>query len=275
VRLGVPPLPLRVLDDHIRRLFPTVPFRPTRARETIDVLVAGCGTGRHALDVAQAYHGANVLAVDISLSSLAAAKRHTPPRLADKIEFGQADILALGSLDRRFDLINTTGVLHHMERSLDGWRELVKLLKPNGLMHVGLYSATARRDVVAARSMIAQRGYAPTPEGIRRMRADLIAEGKPYDFMRLNDFFTVSECRDLLFHVHEEQFTIPETRSFLDGNGLAFIGFEFGTPDAHRFHHDAFARAGWASNDLGRWEAYEREHPQVFSGMYIFWVQKK
>jgi len=275
VRLGVPPLPLRVLDDHIRQLFPAVPFRPTGARDAIDVLVAGCGTGRHALDVAQAYHGANVLAVDISLSSLAAARRHTPPQLADRIEFRQADILALGALDRRFDLINTTGVLHHMERSRDGWRELIKLMKPDGLMHVGLYSATARRDVVAARAMIAQRGYAPTPDGIRRMRGDLIAEGKPYDLMRLNDFFTVSECRDLLFHVHEEQFTIAGIKAFLDENSLNFIGFEFGAPDQHRFHHDAFARAGWASNDLDRWDAYERAHPQVFSGMYIFWVQKK
>jgi SAM-dependent methyltransferase len=275
VRLGVPPLPLRVLDDHIHQLFPTVAFRPTGARQSIDVLVAGCGTGRHALDVAQAYGGARVLALDISLSSLAAAKRHTPPHLADRIEFAQADILALGSLDRRFDLVNTTGVLHHMERSRDGWRELIKLMKPDGLMQVGLYSAEARKDVIAARAMIAERGYKPTPDGIRQMRADLIVEGKPYAFMRLNDFFTVSECRDLLFHVHEEQFTIPGIKAFLDENGLNFIGFEFGAPDQHRFHHDAFTRAGWASNDLSRWEAYEREHPQVFSGMYIFWVQKK
>jgi SAM-dependent methyltransferase len=275
VRLGVPPMPLRVLDDYIRQILPTALFRPTGARDRLDVLVAGCGTGRHALDVAQAYRGAHVLAVDISLSSLAAAKRHTPPQLADKIEFAQADILALGDLDRRFDLINSTGVLHHMERSLDGWRELIKLMKPNGLMQVGLYSAQARRDVVAARKMIAERGYPPTPEGIRRLREDVIKEGEPYEFMRLKDFFTVSECRDLLFHVHEQQFTIPEIKAFLAENDLNFVGFEFGQPDAHRHHHDAFARAGWPAADLDRWDAYEREHPQLFAGMYIFWVQKK
>ena len=275
VRLGVPPVPLRVLDDFLRQLFPATPFRPTGARDRLDALVAGCGTGRHALDVAQAYRGAHVLAVDISLSSLAAAKRHTPPALADKVEFGQADILALGGLDRRFDLINSTGVLHHMERSLDGWRELIKLMKPDGVMQVGLYSTYARRDVVAARGLIAARGYPPTPEGIRSLREDLIREGKPYAFMRLNDFFTVSECRDLLFHVHERRFTIPEIKAFIDGNGLDFIGFEFSPPEAHRYHHDVFARNGWAANDLGRWDAYEREHPEVFAGMYIFWVQKK
>ena len=274
VRLGVAPLPLRVLDDYIRQQFPTAAFRPTGARDRLDVLVAGCGTGRHALDVAQSYCGAHVLAVDISLSSLAAARRHTPPQLTDAIAFGQADILALGNLGQSFDLINTTGVLHHMERSLDGWRELIKLMKPNGLMHVGLYSAQARRDVVAARKTIAERGYPSTPEGIRHLREDLIREGKPAEFMRLNDFFTVSECRDLLFHVHEQQFTIPEIKAFLADNDLNFIGFEFG-PGEHRYHHDAFARAGWSATDLDRWDAYEREHPQVFAGMYIFWVQKK
>jgi len=140
---------------------------------------------------------------------------------------------------------------------------------------VGLYSAHARRDVVAARKMIAERGDPPTPEGIRRLRADLVKEGQPYEFMRLNDFFTVSECRDLLFHVHEQQFTIPEIKAFLDGNGLDFIGFEFSPPEAHRFHHETFARAGWSSIDLDRWDAYERENPQLFAGMYVFWVQKK
>ena len=92
--------------------------------------------------------------------------------------------------------------------------------------------------------------------------------------MRLNDFFTVSECRDLLFHVHERRFTIPEIKAFLDGNGLNFVGFEF-SPQAHHHHHAVFARNGWAANDLDRWDAYERAEPQIFAGMYIFWVQKK
>ena len=270
----MPPLPLRVLDDHIRQILPAASFRPTGARDAIDVLVAGCGTGRHALDVAQGYRGARVLAVDISLSSLAAAKRHTPPHLSDKIEFAQADILALGRIERRFDLINSTGVLHHMERALDGWRELIKLLKPDGLMQIGLYSTYARRDVVAARGLIAAQGLLPTPEGIRALRDSLIREGVQHEFMRLNDFFTVSECRDLLFHVHERRFTIPEIKAFLGGNGLSFVGFEF-SPQAHRHHHELFARNGWAANDLDRWDAYERAEPQIFAGMYIFWVQKK
>lgn len=274
VRLGAPPVPLRVLDDYIRQQFPAASFRPTGKRDALDVLIAGCGTGRHALEVAQGYRGARVLGVDISLSSLANAKRHVPPALAGVVEFAQADILSLGSLDRTFDLINVGGVLHHMERPLAGWRELIKLMRPNGLMQVGLYSALARRDIIAVREMIAARGYPATAEGIRRCRQDLLNGSENYDFMRLRDFFTTSECRDLLFHVHEIQFTIPEINSFLRENDLNFIGFEFSPPEAHQYHHDAFARAGWSPTDLDRWDAYEREHPTLFAGMYVFWVQK-
>lgn len=274
VLMASPPNPLMVLDDHIRHQFPTTPFRPTGARDAIDVLVAGCGTGRYALEIAQAFRGARVTGVDLSLSSLTHAKRKIPATAAGKVEFVQGDILKLGGLDRRFDLVSTTGVLHHMGDPLGGWRELVKLMKPDGLMQVGLYSAHARKEIVAARKLIAERGYASTPEGIRQCRADLRAGRERFKFMALRDFFTVSECRDLMFHVHERQFTIPEIKDFLAENGLKFIGFEFTPQEAHLHYREVFARAGWSTADLDRWDAYERANPDIFASMYIFWVQK-
>jgi hypothetical protein len=30
-----------------------------------------------------------------------------------------------------------------------------------------------------------------------------------------------------------------------------------------------------SGRDLARWDAFERAYPQVFSGMYQFWVQKR
>jgi SAM-dependent methyltransferase len=238
------------------------------------VLVAGCGTGRNALELAQTFRGAHVLGIDLSLASLAAAKRHTPPALSGAVEFAQADILALGSIDRSFDLIVVGGVLHHMAEPLAGWRELLKLMRPNGLMLLGLYSAYARREIVAARALIAQRGYRSTPEDIRRCRQDLLNGSEKFNFMTISDFFSLSECRDLLFHVHERQITIPEIKDFLAENDLKFIGFEFSPQGAHVYHHDVFARAGWPAGDLDRWDAYERENPDMFAAMYKFWIQK-
>jgi SAM-dependent methyltransferase len=273
VRLGPPPNPLRVLDDYIRQLFPMASFRPVGQQGRLDALVAGCGTGRHALEVAQGYRDARVLGVDLSLASLSSAKRKRPVALSDAIEFAQADILNIGSLDRRFDLINAGGVLHHMGEPLGGWRALIKLMKPNGLMQVGLYSAHARKEIVAARNLIAERGYSASQDDIRRCRQELLAMPKPFKFVTLADFFTISECRDLMFHVHEKQFTIPEIKVFLVENDLKFIGFEFG-PQPHAYHCDVFARNGWSTGDLDRWDDYERANPDIFASMYIFWVQK-
>jgi SAM-dependent methyltransferase len=272
--LASPPWPLLSLDDHLRRLFPTAPFRPVGHEDNLDILVVGCGTGRHVLELAQSYRGAHVLAIDLSLPSLAHVKRRTPPRLSDKVELAQADIMALGSLDRRFDLINAGGVFHHMPDPWAGWREIVKLMKPDGVMQVGLYSAHARRDIVAARQIIADRGYRASPDDIRRLRHDLAASGDNFSFTRLDDYFTVSTCRDLLFHVHEVQTTIPEIKAFLAANGLRFVGFDFGALEGQEHYRNLFARNGWSLSDLDRWDAFERDNPQLFAGMYVFWVQK-
>lgn len=274
VRLRTPPNVLANIDEQIRLQFPAAPFRPVGHGDLLEVLEAGCGTGRHALEFAQSYRGARVLAVDLSLASLASAKRKIPAALSGSIEFAQADILLIGSIGRSFDLINTGGVLHHMGDPLAGWRELIKLLKPNGLMQVGLYSAYARREVVAIRKRIAERGYRPTLDDIRRCRQELIDGPERFRFMGLNDFFSTSDCRDLLFHVHERQFTIPEIKAFLAENDMRFIGFHFRSSEEHNHYRNLFARAGWSFSDLDRWDAFERQHPDVFIAMYNFWIQR-
>src|SRR5260221_525523 len=126
------------------------------------------------IEVARQYRDARVLAVDLSLSSLCYAKRKTPAALAQRIEYAQADILKLGSIDRTFDLIEVSGVLHHLADPIAGWRVLLALLRSGGFMHVGLYSELARRDIVAARTFILEQGYRPTVDDIRRCRQDLL-----------------------------------------------------------------------------------------------------
>ena len=115
-----------------------------------------------------------MLAIDISRTSLAYARRKTRALGLTNIEYGQADILKLASLGRHFDVIETVGVLHHLADPAAGWRLLLSLLRPNGLMLVGLYSATARQSLAAARAFIAERGYTPTAEDIRACRQELM-----------------------------------------------------------------------------------------------------
>ncbi len=169
-------------------------------------------------------------------------------------------------------MIDATGVLHHMADPMQGWRILLALLRPRGLMHLGFYSELGRRDVVAARALIAERGYGSTPAEIRRCRQDLL-DTPLRSVARFSDFFSTSECRDMLFHVQEGRLTIPAIKSFLAEHGLRFLGFEFEAAILQKYRA-LFANAGWSLTDLDRWHAMETEYPDTFSGMYQFWVQK-
>jgi 2-polyprenyl-3-methyl-5-hydroxy-6-metoxy-1,4-benzoquinol methylase len=266
---GIEPV---AIDLHLRALFPTAAFTPLNKTETLEVLVAGSGTGFQAIGIAQNFKGARVLAVDLSLASLAYAKRKTPAALVSRIDYAQADILKLGSIRRSFDIVDSTGVLHHMAEPLTAWRILLDLVRPGGLMHLGFYSELARAPIVAARAYVAERGYGTSAAEIRRFRQDVLAS--PHARVAgSNDFFSISECRDLLFHVQESRLTIPQLKSFIATHGLKFIGFEFAAATQQQYRVE-FAQAGWSTSDLDRWEEIETRYPDTFSGMYRLWVQK-
>jgi tetratricopeptide (TPR) repeat protein/2-polyprenyl-3-methyl-5-hydroxy-6-metoxy-1,4-benzoquinol methylase len=261
------------IDWSLRSQFPGVAIQPVQRSNSLDVLVAGCGTGQHAVETAQRYDGARVLAIDLSRASLGYAARKSRDAKLRNIDYAQADILNLGSLNATFDVIESSGVLHHLSDPEQGWRVLVSLLRPGGVMHIGLYSAAARSDILATRALIIDRGYQETTADIRRCRQELLTfeDGTPFkNVTRYGDFFTTAECRDLLFHVQERQFTIPDIQTFLAGNGLTFLGFTGPVRQAYagRFPDDP------TMTDLDRWNAFETENPMAFVNMYQFWVQK-
>jgi Flp pilus assembly protein TadD/SAM-dependent methyltransferase len=261
------------LGWYLRNQFPQATIVEFPSGHSLDVLIAGCGTGQHAIETGRRLAGANVLAVDLSLTSLSYAVRKTRELGLQNIAYAQADILKLGAIGRRFDLIESSGVLHHLADPAQGWRVLLSLLKPGGFMHIGLYSAIARGDIRLARSFIAERGYGSSADDIRHCRQEILArdDGTPLkNVAKYSDFFTTSECRDLLFHVQEHQLTIPKIAAFLRANNLRFIGFG-GRPlqdYRRRFPEDQ------AATDLERWHVFETENPTAFVGMYQFWVQK-
>lgn len=86
------PLP-DTLDRRLRRLFPHAFAQGEALPETPDILIAGCGTGRHAIQTAMAYDGARVLGIDLSLASLAYATRRTEEYQSPNVRFAQADLL--------------------------------------------------------------------------------------------------------------------------------------------------------------------------------------
>ena len=240
------------------------------------ILIAGCGTGEHPFDIAQKSPDASILAIDLSRVSLAYARRKTREEGLRNIEYAQADILNLATIGRTFDRIEAVGVLHHLANPLAGWRILLTLLAPNGMMRVGLYSETARRPIVEARAIVAARGYQPTAEGIRALRQTIIREKdeprwKP--LVQTVDFYSTSGCRDMFFNVMEHRLTIPDIGSFLDEAGFSFLGFELDPKIIEQFRQQN--PAADALTDLGRWTAFETANPQTFLNMYMFSICKK
>jgi tetratricopeptide (TPR) repeat protein/2-polyprenyl-3-methyl-5-hydroxy-6-metoxy-1,4-benzoquinol methylase len=265
----------RSLESYLRHQFPFASFRPIPKGGAIDILIAGCGTGQESIETAQQFPEAQVLAVDLSLSSLSYAKRKTNERGLKNVEYAQADITQLGSVGRMFDIIVSVGVLHHLADPMAGLRELVALLRPGGLMLLGLYSERARQSVVAARRFIAERGYASTATDIRRCRQDLMAFESGGLFKQLTsfrDFYATSECRDLLFHVQEGRLTLPQIKAMLSDLDLDFIGFLLEPQPVHRYK-GCFPEDIPLTN-LDYWNDFETRFPQTFIGSYVFWVQK-
>jgi Flp pilus assembly protein TadD/SAM-dependent methyltransferase len=261
------------IDAFLRERFPSALFPALGKTGALDILIAGCGTGQQAILTAQQFEGARMLAIDLSRASLAYAAGKTRALGLD-IEYAQADIMRLGALARRFDLIESGGVLHHLAEPYAGWRVLLSLLRPGGFMRIGLYSEIARRGVVAARALVAEKGYGATPAEIRRFRLDLMqgGDGPARDILRFNDFYSMSECRDLVFHTQEHRMTLPEIKAFLAEERLQLLGLEIDRTTARQYA--ARFPADTAMIDLDGWHAFEQDNPSTFQSMYVFWVQK-
>ena len=256
----------REIAPHRPKLIPTT--------DTPNILIAGCGTGRQPISTALRFSNSKVLAIDLSRSSLAYAKRKAKEMEVTNIRFGLADILKLGELDERFDVIGSTGVLHHMAEPKVGLRVLVDLLKPGGFIKLGLYSDVARQHVVQLRKIIAEQGLRPNLKGIRAIRRFIRAHET--DFERIqnsSDFYSTSGVRDLLFHVQEHRFTVLQLSDLVDDCKLEFLGFLISdslitTQYVKQFPDDPDCL------NLENWHTFEQENPLVFVDMYQFWCRK-
>jgi 2-polyprenyl-3-methyl-5-hydroxy-6-metoxy-1,4-benzoquinol methylase len=263
------------IDVYLRQQFPNVDLQTLPTSNRPDILIAGCGTGQHSIETARRFKGARVLAIDLSLTSLCYAKRKTQELRIKNIEYGQADVLQLQAIGRTFDIIEASGVLHHFADPLAGWRVLLSILRPGGFMRLGLYSKLARQELTAARTFITQRGYRPSAADIRQCRQELMGFGHDTPLAKVTewaDFFSISTCRDLLFHVQEHQMTLPEIGSFLSENQLGFLGFVLPSGVLRNFRQ-RFPNGN--TTDLALWHAFEMENSSIFMEMYEFWIQKQ
>lgn len=239
------------------------------------VLIAGAGTGQHALAAAIRYGPkAEILAVDLSCRSLAYGKARAAQFGITNIRFAQADIQTMTSEAGPFDVIEAVGVLHHMAEPFKGWARLIELLRPGGLMLTGLYSAIARRNIAELRSEANYPGPKCSDDAARAYRARLMTRTDDTAAILLDshDFYTLSEFRDLVLHEHERPIFLSEVEVFLEQHGLAFRGFQLPGPLAHAFLKSIPGEA-WPGR-LSDWSVFEESHPRTFDAMYRIWCEK-
>jgi len=86
-----------------------------------------------------------------------------------------------------------------------------------------------------------------------------------------SDFYSSSNLIDLLFHVQEHRFTIPQIKDCLSELGLKFCGFEGGKLVSEFKLTETKKDSLY---NLDRWHEYEQFNPKTFASMYQFWCQK-
>jgi len=257
-------------DKNLSRFFDEI------ENKDIDILIAGCGTGQEAMYYGLRFPHARILAIDLSPVSLAYAIRKRREFNLDHIKFAQADILSLPDvLDQKFDIIISSGVLHHMKNPEAGFRALDTLLKPHGLMRLCLYSALGRHHISKAHKIIAENGYGNTAQEIRRFRQECPEILPPETYQAITkalDFFILPQCRDLLFHIMEHQFDIPKIKTLLHDYNYEFLEFIAGETIMQQF------RAQYPDDpeaiSLDHWHDFECKNADTFAAMYKFVCRK-
>ncbi len=241
------------------------------------ILIAGCGTGQQAAMVATNFPQSQITAIDLSESSLSYAQRKSKELGLKNTRFMHGDILEVGALDQTFNYIACGGVLHHMKSPKDGLQVLQSVLKPDGVMRLALYSEIARRDIIAVQNWIQQKGYTTSADSMRSFRKDFMEGSYEEIFpqgMPFLDMYSLSDCRDLLFHAQEHRFTCLTLKEMLEELDLELLIFAHGMPGVKNTYLQSFPNDPNATN-LENWHQFETQHPNIFIGMYKFYVGQK
>ncbi len=170
------------------------------------VLECGCGTGQlsHFLSL----NNNHVLGIDLSLSSLKLAIDHKIKNAVPRVGFVQMNIFDLGIEDNSFDVVISSGVLHHTKDARKAFAEIVKKAKPGGLIVVGLYNSYARIPTWIRSKLIRVFGT----------KIDYVVRNRIRDARKADIW-----VKDQYYNPHETWHSIGEVMEWFDENKVSYL----------------------------------------------------
>jgi SAM-dependent methyltransferase len=244
-----------------RVLWPDREYRPN-----LDSLIAGCGTNQAAV-FAFTNPNAKVVAVDISQPSLDHQQYLKDKHGLSNLELHRLPIEELPSLGIHFDLIVSTGVLHHLADPQEGMRAVAGCLRPDGVVSLMLYAKYGRIGIELLQAVFRDLGLGQDDASIafaRRTLSLLAPEHPVQSYLKIaRDMQFDAGLVDTLLHGRERSYTVDECIELVGSAGLTFQGWLNNAP---YYPHDLSARPNevhLAINALPEptlWSAMERLH---------------
>jgi SAM-dependent methyltransferase len=244
-----------------RILWPDRDYKPD-----LDILIAGCGTNQAAVFAYTNPH-ANVVAVDISQPSLDHQQHLKDKHGLANLELHRLPIEELPTLGTNFDLVVSTGVLHHLADPQAGMNAVASCLRPHGVVGLMLYAKYGRIGIELLQAVFRDLGLGQDEASIalaRRTLSLLAPEHPVQSYLKIaRDMQFDAGLVDTLLHGRERSYTVDESIDLVASAGLVFQGW---LNKAAYYPHDLSARPNevhLAINALPEptlWSAMERLH---------------
>ncbi len=173
------------------------------------IVEIGCGTGQMSLYLASAHR--IVIAADLTRASLRlgadAARRFD----LDQVQFIETDLHHPGLQAGAFDVVYSSGVLHHTPDPSTAFASIVRLARPGGMIIVGVYNAFARIPLRARRFVARLSGY-------RFIPCDPVLSDRESEQTRC-----AAWLRDQYQHPEEHRHTLAEVQSWFAANDVEYV----------------------------------------------------
>lgn len=199
----------------------------------LDILIAGCGTNQAAV-LAYTNPAARVVGIDVSEASLANHQRLADANGLTNLELHRLPIEQVASLEREFDLVITTGVLHHLADPAVGMEALAKRLRPDAVLAVMVYAKYGRMGVEMMQSVFAEVGLIEDEPSIRLVvdaLEHLDVEHPVMSYLKIApDLDGDAALIDTFLPGRARTYTIDDCRDLVAGAGLEFQGPFFNAP---------------------------------------------